>query len=100
MVLKRKIIKGLNYLKLRRLIMDFGKTILTYEINKKKCNLEFDLLAGASDQAVTINASIPSFTSRSEFQPLMQYLTQSAVIIWTPVFSAMIPMCFYCEAKI
>jgi hypothetical protein len=34
-VLKRKIIKGLNYLKLRRLIMDFGKTILTYEINKK-----------------------------------------------------------------
>ena len=38
--------------------MDFGKTILTYEINKKKCNLEFDLMEGASDQAVTINASI------------------------------------------
>jgi alpha-galactosidase len=38
--------------------MDFGKTILTYEINKKKYNLEFDLMQGASDQAATINASI------------------------------------------
>jgi hypothetical protein len=38
--------------------MDFGKTILTYEINKKKCNLEFELMDGASDQAVTINAAI------------------------------------------
>ena len=38
--------------------MNFGKTILTYECNKKICNLEFDLMAGASDQSVSLTASI------------------------------------------
>jgi alpha-galactosidase len=38
--------------------MKFGKTILTYESNGKNYNLEFDLLDGASDQSVKINASL------------------------------------------
>lgn len=37
--------------------MNFGKTILTYELNGKKCDLEFGLLTGASDQSVTISVS-------------------------------------------